>query len=47
VHYDGGYVVAARSLREVEIRESQLTTIAALTLGGLLVVGLVLLLVLQ
>ncbi len=42
VHRSGGYVVAARSLREVENREQQLTNLAGITLGFLLVVGLVL-----
>jgi hypothetical protein len=35
--YNGGYVVAARSLREVEARESQLELTCAVTLAVLLV----------
>ena len=47
VHYKGGYVVASRSLREVEAHEGQLTQMAALTFIGLLVASLLLLLIVK
>ncbi len=45
VHHDGGYVLAARNLREVEIRENQAQTFAIATLASLVVVGIVLMVV--
>ncbi|MDB5178536.1 MAG: hypothetical protein JWN01_479 [Patescibacteria group bacterium] len=47
VHYHGGYVVAARNLREVEAREQQLTEMAALVFIGLLAASLILLLIVK
>ncbi len=41
-HYSGGYIVAARSLREVEVRETNLGRTVGFTFLGLLVAGLVL-----
>jgi hypothetical protein len=42
-----GYVIAARSLREVEVREGRLTDITGVTFAGLLVAGLILLLIIR
>jgi hypothetical protein len=42
-----GYVVAVRSLREVEAREDQAQIYAFVTLGALIVVGLVLIVVIK
>ena len=47
VHHDGGYVLAARNLREVEIREAQAQSFAAATLIALLLIGLVLLVIIK
>ncbi len=47
VHHNGGYVVAARSLREVENREDQLTQMISAAFVGLLLAGLVLLLIIK
>ena len=38
--YSGGYVVAARSLREVEIREDDLASLCGLAFAGLIIGGL-------
>ncbi len=47
VHHDGGYVLAARNMREVEIREDRAQTYALATLALLIIIGLVLIVVIK
>jgi len=47
VSHNGGYVLVARSLREVEVREDQAQTLTFAALAALIVIGVVLIVVIK